>query len=1061
MESKSILYNKYINVLFGGLVLAGLYAIKQYNYLLFHSFAELFSIIIGFGIFIVAYNTRKFQENNYFLFIGVAYVFVAGIDLLHAFSYKGTNIFPLHDSNLPTQLWIAARYLESLSLLLAPLVLTQKGRKIKTAPLVFIYAMIFSLLLLSILYFKIFPASFIEGQGLTPFKKISEYIISLILIGSFFILYQKRQNFEKPVFRLIGASVFVTALSELSFTLYADPYGFFNMIGHYLKIISFYLIYRAVIVTGLNDPYNFLFRNTKKNEEALETALSESHQRQAEMQALLDSTQAIIVYKDFKEAAQAIFNSCKSLIGAEGGCLALQHKNGTEDEVVVSESNCHLCSLTGAPNQVLNKLRTDIYKTGKPFYDNNLNIEALPDQENGLIKFKNMLLAPVFHGQKTVGILSFTNKPEGFTEDDAKISITFGRLISIALTNQLAEEEILKLKLGIERSNEAIFITDKDGAIIYANPTFEKLYGYKKEEVIGQNPRILKSGAHEKAFYEGFWETLLSKKPVSREIINKTKDGRHIFVEASANPILNENGKTIGFLAIQKDITERKNIEEKLKKSEQKYRDIVETAQEGIWILNPQRKIVYANQRMAEILGLKTDSLINKDASEFYADKEMPTFQERRERGTRERQITKKDGSKIWVLESMSRLSDERGNDIGALEMITDITGRKITEEKIKAYAMQVEREKAEDEALLSSIGDAIVAVDPNDKILYVNKAFEKLINIEAKDLKDKILEEILSLQDHRGNFVPPEFRPISAVLKSGKKIAVGAYDKPYYLAKDSKTKIPLAITAAPIILDGKTIGAIAVYRDVTKEKEVDKAKTEFVSLASHQLRTPLSSIGLSAEMLISGIAGELSKEQKKYLRTISSGIKEMTDLIEALLNVSRIEMGTLVISPEPTNLPKLTDDVLKKFAMQIKNKRLKLKKQYAENLPDVSVDQKLMRLVLDNLLSNAVKYTQPKDLIEIEIAKKSPDVLIRISDTGCGIPRHQHSEVFKKLFRSDNALKSETKGTGLGLYIVRSCVEQYGGKVWFESEEQKGAAFYVTVPLKGMSPVRSLRQNI
>jgi PAS domain S-box-containing protein len=254
-------------VLFGVLSLIGLYLTSLYSYLLFHSLAEMFSITIACGIFIVAWNSRRFLDNMYLLFIGIAYLFVAGVDLMHVLSYKGMGVFRGYDANLPTQFWIAGRYAESLSLLIAPFIL---GRKLKINMMLLCYVAAISLFLGSIFYWKIFPDCFIEGEGLTPFKKISEYIISLILFASIAMLWRKQSEFDEHVLHLLSASIILTICAELAFTFYVHVYGLSNLVGHFLKIISFYLIYKAIIVTGMSKPFDLLFRNLKQSKESLE-----------------------------------------------------------------------------------------------------------------------------------------------------------------------------------------------------------------------------------------------------------------------------------------------------------------------------------------------------------------------------------------------------------------------------------------------------------------------------------------------------------------------------------------------------------------------------------------------------------------------------------------------------------------------------------------------------------------------------------------------------------------------------------------------------------------------
>ncbi len=261
-----------ILALVGGLaVVMGLYFASEYNYLLFHSLAELFTVVVACGIFMVAWNSRRFLQNNYVLFLGVAYLFVGGLDLVHILAYKGMNVFPGYDTNLPTQIWIAARYTEALSLLAAPLLI---GRRLGGSRALAGYAAVSAALLWAI-FGGMFPACFVEGSGLTPFKKMSEYLIAGTLLGSIYTLYRKREAFDGRVLKLIYASIIAKIASEMAFTVYASAYGSSNLMGHYLKIASFLLLYRAVIMTGLREPYNLLFRDLKSSEEKYHSLFSE------------------------------------------------------------------------------------------------------------------------------------------------------------------------------------------------------------------------------------------------------------------------------------------------------------------------------------------------------------------------------------------------------------------------------------------------------------------------------------------------------------------------------------------------------------------------------------------------------------------------------------------------------------------------------------------------------------------------------------------------------------------------------------------------------------------
>lgn len=263
-----------------------------------------------------------------------------------------------------------------------------------------------------------------------------------------------------------------------------------------------------------------------------------------------------------------------------------------------------------------------------------------------------------------------------------------------------------------------------------------------------------------------------------------------------------------------------------------------------------------------------------------------------------------------------------------------------------------------------------------------------------------------------------------------------------------------ISVTATPILLNGKSVGGVAILRDMTKEKEIDKTKTEFVSLASHQLRTPLSTVNWYAEMLLAGDVGELNKKQKKYLDEVYRSNQRMVELVNALLDVSSLELGTFVIEPESTDICKLAQSVINEQKPQIDTRKIKFIFSCSKDISAIQADPKLLRMIMQNILSNSVKYTPEGGKIKLSISLVAKrDIQIKIADTGYGIPKKQHGKIFTKLFRADNVRDKDTDGTGLGLYIVKSVVERSGGKIWFESpEENRGSTFYVTLPIKGVS---------
>ena len=248
---------KVINTLFMIIILIVLYIISLKNYLLFHGFVEIFSICIAMTIYLVAINSKEYIDNNFLVIIGIAYLFIGFLDLLHTFSYVGMNIFTDYDY-YANQFWIATRFMESITIFISFVFIDYK-KKVNTNLVFLIYFIITLVIVLSIFYWKIFPICFIAGKGQTEFKIVSEYIISLILLASLVLSYINRNNFDKSIYRYIILSIIFTIVSELAFTFYISNYGLSNIIGHFFKLVSFYLIYKAIIVKAVREPQKTIF----------------------------------------------------------------------------------------------------------------------------------------------------------------------------------------------------------------------------------------------------------------------------------------------------------------------------------------------------------------------------------------------------------------------------------------------------------------------------------------------------------------------------------------------------------------------------------------------------------------------------------------------------------------------------------------------------------------------------------------------------------------------------------------------------------------------------------
>ena len=540
MEQKRAAASGYKSVVLWVLALLGLYLSSRYSYLLFHSIAEIFSIVVACGIFMVAWNSRRFLDNNYLLFLGVAYLFVAFLDLIHTLAYNGMGVFPGYATNLPAQLWIAARYTESLSLLVAPFFI---GRKLRTNPLFAAYFAAVVLVLGSIFYWSIFPDCFVEGVGLTPFKKVSEYIIALILVISIALLIRRREAFDRGVLQLLVASLAVTIVSELAFTLYVHAYGLFNLIGHFLKIISFYLIYRAIIQTGLVNPYDVLFRNLKRSERQYRAVVG-------------DQTELIC-----RINPEGVLNFVN-----EAFCRYF----GEDSDVMVG----HGFELPVPPE--------DSERVRRRF-------ASIFKEEARVSTFEHRVTAPTGGARW----LQWTIRP--LTDRNGNV-LEF-QLVGRDITERKRAEEALreseeKYRSMVEAMKAGVYICSPDLRLAFMNPAMIRRIG---RDALGEPCHKVIYGLDERCSW-CVHERVQEGDQVERIMLNP-KDNRYYLI--SHLPIFHLDG-TVSKMTISRDITELKQAEEELRKARDELEDRVQERTAELGEANIQLRSEIEERKRAE-----------------------------------------------------------------------------------------------------------------------------------------------------------------------------------------------------------------------------------------------------------------------------------------------------------------------------------------------------------------------------------------------------------------------------------------------------------------------------
>ncbi len=369
----------------------------------------------------------------------------------------------------------------------------------------------------------------------------------------------------------------------------------------------------------------------------------------------------------------------------------------------------------------------------------------------------------------------------------------------------------------------------------------------------------------------------------------------------------------------------------------------------------------------------------------------------------------------------------------------------KRTSDPVPDYSLLRDKERAETDALLASIGEGIIAADSNGKITRVNQAALDILGYDEADLLYQWLPATIIATYDNGTPIDMMDRPVTKAILTGKTVSA----RTSYRRKDGGLT-PVSSTVSPIMYRNKPIGTIEIFRDISHDIKSDKLKTEFISIASHQLRTPLSAINIYSRMLSDGMAGELNADQASFVDSITSSVDRMNHLINTLLNITRIEAGGINVKLSHVRLYELAREILHENTPAAKGKDLRIVNKISSDTPPIDTDALLVKEVYANLLSNAIKYTPAGGTITLSLIAKGNSLVFCVRDTGYGIPQTAQKHIFTKFFRADNILSEDVSGTGLGLYFTKTIAEGLNGELWFTSKENTGSSFYFSLPKQG-----------
>ncbi len=356
---------------------------------------------------------------------------------------------------------------------------------------------------------------------------------------------------------------------------------------------------------------------------------------------------------------------------------------------------------------------------------------------------------------------------------------------------------------------------------------------------------------------------------------------------------------------------------------------------------------------------------------------------------------------------------------------------------------------KKAQETIIESINNGIIGVDANQNIIMANMAFAKLVNMPKEKIVGQNVDKILQLYGGQ-TIVPFEIysQPSEATSRSGVKL------------RNPEGEIPLSLTIAPHVFGDQKKGFLITTHNLSQENQLEEMKVDFVSMAAHELRTPLTAIRGYASLLQMHYSSHLEEAAKELLTRLIVSTTNLTNLIDNLLSVSRIERNNLTIDTKPIELTIIVNDIFESFRQQAQTRKQTFTLSMPEHLPLVMADPFRIGQVFINLIGNAITYTQEGGSISVTVLVREGFLEIAVQDNGEGIPADAVPRLFTKFFRVSGSLEQGSKGTGLGLYITKSIVEMHKGKIWAESTVNKGSIFTFTLPIASQQEISVHKQH-
>lgn len=630
-------------------------------------------------------------------------------------------------------------------------------------------------------------------------------------------------------------------------------------------------------------------------------------------------------------------------------------------------------------------------------------------------------------------------------------------------TKQQLLRELKIKENAITSSINGIAIADLKTNLTYVNNSFLKMWGYKdKREVLGK-PALKFWQRQQEA--SRVIKTLRKKGNWLGELMGIKKEGSIFYVHLSASMVTDRMGKPICLMASFVDITKHKKAEEELIRNEYKYKTLVENIPQKIFLKDVNSTYISCNNNLAKDLRIKAEKINGKTDYDFFPKNLAKKYRRDDERiiesgkaETIEEEYTYNNRKKTIVQTVKTPVRDNKGKIMGVLGIFWDISKQKESEEEITKFKTISDR---------ASYGISIS--DLEGGIHYANNAFAKMFGYTIDELMGKNLSFLHTRE---------QMESVNRLNKSLKRMGSFTAEEVWYKRKDN-TVFPVLMNATVIYDEkGRPLFLTTIAIDIAERKraeenlkkseaelkkalqelegaykkleQLDKMKSDFISIVSHELRTPLTSIKNAVSILLKGGPSRhnIDEREKELLDIILNNTDRQTRIIKDLLDISKIEAGVMEMEMEYINILKLLEEVIDNFQFQLHNKNINHRLIVTEKCLLVFIDIEQVRRVFNNLIDNAIKFSANNGTITIKLEEEETHVKITIADNGIGIAKEDIGKLFDKFQRVGKDRTNVKDGSGLGLVIAKGIVEAHGGRIWVKSELKKGTSFYFTLPI-------------